>query len=78
MKIISELAIMHDKFFRQKAFLICKDKHDADDLVQEMYLKLYRYDDLKLKAIHEKGVLKFICIRILNQLFLDSKRKVKH
>jgi DNA-directed RNA polymerase specialized sigma24 family protein len=23
-------------------------------------------------------VLKFICIRILNQLFLDSKRKVKH
>ena len=78
MKIISDLAIMHDKFFREKAFLICKDKHDADDLVQEMYLKLYRYDNLKLKAIHEKGVLKFICIRILNQLFLDSKRKVKH
>jgi DNA-directed RNA polymerase specialized sigma24 family protein len=77
-KIISELAIMHDKFFREKAFLICKDKYDADDLVQEMYLKLYRYDDLKLKAIHEKGVLKFICIRILNQLFLDSKRKVKY
>ena len=54
MKIISDLAIMHDKFFREKAFLICKDKYDADDLVQEMYLKLYRYDDLKLKAIHEK------------------------
>jgi DNA-directed RNA polymerase specialized sigma24 family protein len=77
-KIITEIAIKHDKFFRDKAYAICKSKFDADDLVQNMYIKLYNYDDTKLKAIHEKGVLKFICVRMINQLFLDSKKKIKY
>ena len=78
MKIITEIAIKHDRFFRDKAYAICKSKFDADDLVQNMYIKLYNYDDTKLKAIHEKGVLKFIRVRMINQLFLDSKKKIKH
>ncbi len=78
MKIITEIAIQHDSFFREKAYKICKSKFDADDLVQNMYIKLYNYDDTKLKAIHEKGVLKFICVRMINQLFLDSKKKIKY
>jgi DNA-directed RNA polymerase specialized sigma24 family protein len=65
----------HDLFYRQKAYAICRDKFEADDLVQEMYLKLHRYDQTKLKQIVEKGVVKFICIRIINQIFLDGKRK---
>jgi DNA-directed RNA polymerase specialized sigma24 family protein len=30
-----------DEYWRQIAFKICKDKYLADDLVNEMYLKLY-------------------------------------
>ena len=78
MEIITEIAILHDRFFREKAFLISKCKFQADDLVQDMYLKLMRYDKTKLKAMHSKGVLKFICVRMLNQLFLDSIKKNKN
>lgn len=77
MEIINEIALKHDRFFREKAYLISKCKFQADDLVQEMYLKLMRYDKTKLTAIHSKGVLKFICVRMLNQLFLDSVKKNK-
>ncbi len=33
-----------DKYWRQIAFNICKDKSLADDLVQEMYLRRYEND----------------------------------
>ena len=78
MEIITEIALLHDRFFRDKAYLISKCRFQADDLVQDMYIKLMKYDKEKLKAIHSKGVLKFICVRMLNQLFLDSIKKNKN
>ena len=77
MKTITEIANKNDSYFRSMALHICKDKSDADDLVQDMYLKLYRYDKVKLDDMHKNGVSKFLCVRIINQLFLDSKRKNK-
>jgi DNA-directed RNA polymerase specialized sigma24 family protein len=43
--ILSELA-KKDAQWRKMAFQICKDKDLADELVQEMYLKLYQNTNL--------------------------------
>jgi RNA polymerase sigma factor (sigma-70 family) len=58
-----------DKQWRQIAFNICKDKSLADDLVQEMYLKLYNY---------EKQINDFFVIIVIRNLFLDYCRKKKY
>jgi len=34
--------VKKDKLWRQHAFRFCKDKHLADDIVQEMYLRMHR------------------------------------
>ena len=67
----------HDSYYRKVALKICEDKMLADDLVQEMYLKLYRYDCKKVKSMIENGVIKFVCSRMLTQLFIDTKRTSK-
>lgn len=51
-----------DEFWRKTAFIICKDKMLADDLVSDMYLKLF---DCK-KEIND-----FYVIRTIRNLFLD-------
>jgi len=58
-----------DSYWRKIAFNICKDKSTADDLVNDMYLKLY---DCK-KEINDGYV-----YRVLNSIFIDSKRQSKH
>jgi len=55
-----------DAKWREIALNICKDKQQADDLVQEMYLRLYNYKV-------EKWNYSFI-ILILWNLFKDSKK----
>jgi len=55
-----------DKYWRQIALNICKSKSVADDIVQEMYLKLH---DCK-KQIND-----FYVILTIRSLFLDTKRK---
>ena len=67
----------NDKYFRKMALKITKNKFDADELVQEMYLKLHRYNQDKLKEMVSKGVIKFVCVRILQQLFIDLCRTKK-
>lgn len=58
-----------DALWRKVALNICKDKQLADDLVQEMYLKLY---DCK-KQIND-----FYVVIVLRNLFLDTiKQKNK-
>ena len=58
-----------DALWRKIAINICKDKQLADDLVQEMYLKLY---DCK-KQIND-----FYVVIVLRNLFLDTiKQKNK-
>jgi len=67
MLILKELA-KHDKKWRQIALNICKDYDLAQDLVQEMYLKLMnrtRFNDY------------FVAITLRN-LFLDTLKKRKN
>ena len=66
MSILNELS-KKDKEWRKAAYLICKDKMMADDLVQEMYLRLMnrtKWNDY------------FVYITLRN-LFLDRLRKEK-
>ena len=67
----------NDKYFRKMALTITKNEFEADELVQEMYLKLHRYNQTKLLEMIEKGVIKFVCVRILKQLFIDNCRTKK-
>jgi RNA polymerase sigma factor (sigma-70 family) len=62
---LEELA-KKDTYWRKIAFNICKDRYLADDLVNEMYLKLY---DCK-KQIND-----FFVIIVIRNIFLDLKRK---
>jgi len=64
-----------DSFLRAKATKITKDKILADDVVQDLYLKLGTYDQTKLKFLIEKNLIKWVCIRMINQIFIDYKRK---
>ena len=58
-----------DALWRKVAINICKDKQLADDLVQEMYLKLYEC---------KKQVNDFYVVIVLRNLFLDTiKQKNK-
>ena len=66
MSILEELS-KKDKEWRKAAYLICKDKMLADDLVQEMYLRLMnrtKWNDY------------FVYITLRN-IFLDRLRKQK-
>ena len=65
--ILNDLA-KHDKKWRQIAYRICNDRMLADDLVQEMYLKLMnrtKWNDY------------FVTITLRN-LFIDHVRKTKN
>ena len=55
-----------DAKWREIAFNICKDKQDADDLVQDMYLRLYNY---KVENWNYSFV-----ILVMWNLFKDKKR----
>jgi DNA-directed RNA polymerase specialized sigma24 family protein len=55
-----------DKLWRKMSLQICKDKNLADEIVQEMYLKLHNKDYNITDG--------FIYV-VLNSLFLDVKKK---
>jgi DNA-directed RNA polymerase specialized sigma24 family protein len=57
-----------DKFWRQVAYNISKDKDIADELVQEMYIKMHDF---------KKDVNDFYIIIVIRNLFLDLCRKKK-
>jgi hypothetical protein len=64
-----EVLAKKDSYWRKMAFNICKDTSTADDLVNDMYLKLY---DCK-KEINDGYV-----YRVINSIFIDNKRKTKN
>ena len=66
MSILEELS-KKDKEWRKAAYVICKDKMLADDLVQEMYFKL-------MNRTKWNNYFVFITLR---NLFLDYLRKQK-
>ena len=66
---LEELA-KYDSYFREVALNICKDKSNADDLVNEMYIKLY-------DSNVEPNNLKYYAIQTIRNLFIDSFKKPK-
>jgi DNA-directed RNA polymerase specialized sigma24 family protein len=66
--VINELA-KKDSKWREVALKICKDKSLADDLVNDMYLKVY---DRQLTDINDSYI-----YRIIYTSFIDHKRKTK-
>lgn len=58
-----------DEYWRKTAFYICKDKSLADDLVNDMYLKLHNYN----KQIND-----FFVIMVIRNSFYDLKKKEKN
>lgn len=65
-----EQLCLKDKYWRKVAYNICKDHIIADDLVQDMYLKVYSLD--KDKVITDW----FIAILMRNN-FIDKYRRDK-
>lgn len=55
-----------DKYWRNISLAICKDKNLSDDIVQEMYLKVFELD---------KEITDYYVIIIIKNLFLDYCRK---
>jgi len=64
---LEELA-KKDEYWRKVANNICKDKMLADDLVNDMYLKLHDF---------EKQINDFYVIIVIRNLFLDYVKKSK-
>lgn len=62
---LEELA-KKDKYWRGVAFNICKDKSLADDLVNDMYLKL---------CDSEKQINDFYVIIVIRNLFIDHTKQ---
>lgn len=63
-----EVLAKKDSLWRKIAFTICKDKYLADDLVQDMYLKL---------ADNKKQINDFYVIITIRNLFIDYCRESK-
>lgn len=69
--ILEELS-KKDKLWRSISFNICKDKVLADDLVNEMYIKVY---DISLKRNIETN--DYYIAKIILNLFLDNIKENK-
>ena len=69
---ILEELVKKDKYWRQVAFNISKNKNISDDLVQEMYLKIYRISLKKVLEIND-----YYVVRILLNTYLDYLKENK-
>jgi RNA polymerase sigma factor (sigma-70 family) len=63
---VLEVLSKKDDYWRKIALKICKDKYLADDLVNDMYLKLYN---------NEKANSDWYVIIVIRNLFLDSLKQ---
>lgn len=64
-----ELLAQKDKYWREIAYNICKNKYLADDIVNDMYLKL---------ASNEKAKNDFYVVIVIRNLFIDSTKERKY
>lgn len=77
-KILNILSQDHDKWLRiVKSFGLDKD---AEDLVQDMYLKIYQLDPKYKQTImfNETEVNHYFIFRMLRNMFLDKCKKKKY
>jgi len=66
---VLELLAKKDNYWRQIAYKICKDKYLADDIVNDMYLKL---------ADNEKAKNDFYVVIVIRNLFIDTTKERKY
>jgi len=66
---VLELLAKKDNYWRQIAYKICKDKYLADDIVNDMYLKL---------ANNEKAKNDFYVVIVIRNLFIDTTKERKY
>ena len=64
-----ELLAQKDNYWRQISYKICKDKYLADDIVNDMYLKL---------ANNEKAKNDFYVVIVIRNLFIDTTKERKY
>ena len=64
-----ELLAKKDNYWRQIAYKICKDKYLANDIVNDMYLKL---------ADNEKAKNDFYVVIVIRNLFIDTTKERKY
>ena len=64
-----ELLAKKDNYWRQIAYKICKDKYLADDIVNDMYLKL---------SDNEKAKNDFYVVIVIRNLFIDTTKERKY
>ena len=77
MNVINEIC-KFDDFFRDRAKQITNNASYADDIVQEMYLRLMNPTyKVQLQEQFDRGVLKWGCIRIMSQIFKNHIRDNK-
>jgi len=66
---VLEFLAKKDNYWRQIAYKICKDKYLADDIVNDMYLKL---------ADNEKAKNDFYVVIVIRNLFIDTTKERKY
>lgn len=72
-----EILTKRHKEWIQMAKSICNDIHLANDLVQDMYLRINRYVDKPNKIIKDGEVNSYFIYITLRNLFYDSKKSYK-
>lgn len=72
-----EILIKRHKEWISMAMSICKDVHLANDIVQDMYLRLNRYIDNPEKIIKDGEVNSYFIYITLRNLFYDTKKGQK-
>lgn len=72
-----EILTKRHKEWISMAVSICKDVHLANDIVQDMYLRLNRYIDNPEKIIKDGEVNSYFIYITLRNLFYDAKKSQK-
>ena len=75
MATLEAIVKQHDQALR--AYAVNKFGANGEDFLNDAYLRLHAYDQDKLKSICEKGVIKFVLIRIIGQVHIDYIRQRK-
>lgn len=72
MTLVDICAKKYDSYWRQRALEAYGEK--GEDILHECYFRLYRYDQEKLKQMTDSGVIKWVMVRMLQQVFISNIR----
>lgn len=64
--------LKHRQWLVRQAYVLCKDLHEAEDLAQSTFVKVYVRWSTFDRHLELRGYLK----KVLNSVFVDSRRRV--